>query len=148
MIDIVRATLDEKTIEELISLSLEWEKEDITFGYRKNTKEDLFEPCFLAKDESKTIGYIFGHYYDNEKQVADIAIGDKCFEVDELYVVKEYRNKGIGKILFDTLEEEVKDSVSYITLPTATKDYLRILHFYHDEVGMTFHSAFLFKKTK
>ena len=146
MIKIVKATLDDKTVDALIELSKEWASENITYGYRANQRSDLNEPCFLAIDDNQIIGYIFGHYYDNEKFIADIQVGDKCFDVDELFVKKEYRSQGIGKKLFHALEEEVKNNVSYITLPTATKDWQRILHFYDDEVGMTFHSAFLFKK--
>lgn len=143
-----KAVLDEDTVKQLIDLSLIWEKEEITFGLRHNTKEDLEEPCFIAVDNNKIIGYIFGHYYVNDKDLNYGKKGDKCFDVMELYVLPEYRNKGIGKKLFSILESEVSKEASYITLSTATKDYRRILKFYSEEVDMTFHDAFFFKKTK
>ncbi len=69
-----------------------------------------------------------------------------CFEVMEIFVEKECRNKGIGKALFEYMENTVEEE--YITLCTATKNYKAILHFYIEEVGMNFHSASLFKKKK
>lgn len=147
MVEYKKVTLDDNVVSQLIELSKLWAQEDITFGYVPNERSDLNEPCIVALEGDKIIGYIFGHYYDNEKKIADIAIGDKCFEVDELYVLKEYRSQGIGKRLFELMNEEVKDNVSFITLPTGTKDYKKILKFYVEITDMTFHSAFLFKKT-
>ena len=150
MIEIKRATLDKDTVEQLIKLSYLWEEEDITFGLHHNTESNLKEPCYIALDNNEIVGYIFGHYYDNEKVVSNdeggIPIGEKCFDIDEIYIKKEYRNQGIGKKLFDKLEEEVKHNCKWLTLPTSTKDYKKILHFYSEVIGMTFHSAFLFKK--
>ena len=147
MIKIVKSKLTDEVVNELIELSKAWEQEDITYGYHSNQRSDLNEPCFLALDDHKVVGYVFGHYYDNEKIIADIKVGDHCFMIDEIYVIKEYRSQGIGKRLFEAMEKEVKDNCLYITLPTSTKDWERILHFYNKEAGLTFHSAFLFKKT-
>ena len=145
-IKIIRATLDDSTAATLLELSKEWEAEDITYGYRANTREDLEEPCFLAKDGEEIVGYIFGHFYTEERKQSYCRIGARCFDVAELYVRKDHRGQGIGKRLFRTIEDAVKGEAEFITLPTATKDYRRILRFYDEEAGMTFHSAFLFKK--
>ena len=72
--------------------------------------------------------------------------GTACFEVVEIFVEEEYRNQGIGRSLFEYMESNIDDE--YIVLSTATKNHKAILHFYIDEVGMNFHSAFLFKKTE
>ena len=85
MIEYKKATLDKDTIEQLIKLSYLWEEEDITFGLHHNTESDLHEPCYIALDDKEIVGYIFGHYYNNEKVVADIIKGDKCFDIDELH---------------------------------------------------------------
>lgn len=55
--------LDNDTINELIELSKKWVEEDCSRGIITNTKEDLNEPLFVAIDNNKIIGYIFGHYY-------------------------------------------------------------------------------------
>lgn len=143
-----RAALDDETVKKLIELSYIWEKEDITFGFRHNERSDLNDVCYIAIDKGNIVGYIFGEYYTNDKYSAFANIGDKFFFINEIFVHPDYRSKGIGKKLFSLIEKEVKDNVTCITLGTATKDYQKILNFYIKEVGMTFHSAFLFKKTK
>lgn len=151
MIEIKKAIFTDEVVEQLINLSHVWSKEDISNGLIPNTKEDLKEPCYIAAKDNKIVGYIFGHYYSNEKRISienggSIPIGEKCFDIDELYVLKEYRHQGIGKRLFISIENEVKKNTKYITLGTSTRDYRKILHFYIEEVDMTFHSAFLYKK--
>ena len=137
--------LDKTTLDELIELSRKWVEEDCSYGLVENTPKDIEEPLCVAVENDKIIGYIFGHYYTVEKKTSYIDIGCKCFSVDELYVLPEYRNQGIGKELFKQLENEVKDSCTYITLSTSTKNYKKILHFYVEELDMNFHSAFLIK---
>ena len=132
--------------EQLIELSKVWADEDITNGLVPNDISDLKEPCFAAFSKGRIVGYTFGHYYEADKKINTITPGSKCFEIDEIFVLKEHRNKGIGKSLFKEIEMEAKKEAEYITLPTSTKDYKRILHFYIEEMDMTFHSAFLYKK--
>ena len=146
MIEIKKTALTEDIITQLIELSLIWEKEDISFGLRANEKEDLKEPCFIALDGNKVVGYTFGHFYESEKKTSYAALGEKCFSVDELYVLPEYRSKGIGKRLYQAIEDEVKGQCHCINLVTSTKDYKRILRFYDEEAGMVFHDAFFAKR--
>lgn len=146
MIEYRRATLSEEEISQLVQLSIEWEKEEVTGGLRSNTKDDLHLPMYLALDNNKIVGYIFGHFYNRETKLWDIDIGTKCFDVDELYVAPNYRSQGIGKKLFSLLEEEVKKETQYMTLGTSTYDFRRIFKFYISEVGMSFHSALFLKK--
>ena len=146
MVKISKAVFDEDTVNQLIELSKIWEKEDITNGLRSNTREDLLEPCFVAKDGSKIVGYIFGEYVEQSRKVGYIERGDKCFYVSEVYVLKEYRSQGIGRQLFTAIEEEIKGKAQFLTLSTSTKDYEKILSFYTKCVNMDFHDAFLIKK--
>lgn len=140
--------LDEKTIQKLIELSKKWQEEDCSYGMIANTEEDIKEPLCVAVDNDEIVGYIFGHYYVTENKTSYIDIGCECFTVDELYVLPEYRSQGIGKELFKRMEKAVKDSCTYITLSTSTKDYKKILHFYVEELDMNFHSAFLIKSVE
>ena len=147
MIEIKRINVNECS-EQLIELSKIWMEEDITNGLVPNELSDLKEPCYVAFDGDKIVGYTFGHFYNADKKINTIKEGDKCFEIDEIYVLKEYRSQGIGRKLFQAIEEEVHKGVEFITLPTSTKDYKKILSFYVEMMDMTFHSAFLYKKTK
>lgn len=147
MIEIKRINVNEYS-DQLIELSKVWCEEDITNGLVPNELSDLKEPCYAAFDGDKIVGYTFGHFYNADKKINTIKEGDKCFEIDEIYVLKEYRSQGIGRKLFQAIEEEVHKEVEFITLPTSTKDYKKILNFYVEMMDMTFHSAFLYKKTK
>lgn len=137
--------LDEDTIDQLICLSKKWKEEDCCYGMEVNTKSDLNEPLAVALDKGKIVGYIFGHFYSQEKKTSYIEIGEPCFSIDEFYVLPEHRCMGIGKKLFQLIENEVKSQCKYITLSTSTKNYKAILKLYIEELGMNFHSAFLYK---
>ena len=144
---IKQVELNENISSQLISLSEDWENENSCHGYRKNTLEDIQgNRIIVAIEDDEIIGYLWGHNEATKKDTSIYRVGEKCFEVEELYVRPEFRNKGIGKKLFKYMEEVVKDEVSLITLGTATKNYRSILHFYIDELGMEFWSAALFKR--
>lgn len=130
---------------QLIELSRLWVEEDCSYGMIVNEESDLTEPLVVALDDDRIVGYCFGHYYNQEKKTSTIPVGSTCFSVDELYVLQSYRGKGIGKTLFAQLENTVSESCSYLTLSTSTKNYKGILKLYVEELGMCFHSAFLFK---
>lgn len=147
MVEIKRIYIEEYS-EELIELSKIWCDENITNGLVANSKDDLKEPCYAAFDNNEMVGYIFGHYYTYERKSNAIPTGSKCFDIDELYVLKEYRSKGVGGKLFKAVEEEVNKEADFITLVTSTKDYKKILYFYTEMVDMTFLYADLYKKVK
>ena len=144
---ITEAKPDQKILNRLIELSIEWEKENSCHGYRRNQEDDIKgNRIFIVEEDKEIIGYLFGHSAESKDQSSIIPDGTNCFEVMEIFVCKEYRNKGIGRKLFAFMEEHIEDE--YITLSTATKNWKAILHFYIEEMDMDFHSARLFKKKK
>lgn len=148
MITYKRAKLTQEEINQLINLSQMWVDEDCSFGMVTNTKDDIHNPLYLAYDKERIVGYIMGEFFVEDRKRSYIEIGEKCFEVQEIYVLPSYRNKGIGKKLYSLLENEVKDKVKYIVLATTTKDYKKALKFYTEDNDMVYHSSFLIKKTK
>lgn len=137
--------LDEDTVCQLIELSRLWVEEDCAYGIVINEAEDLRAPVAVALDGDKIVGYCFGHSYIQEKKKSYMEAGERCFEVDELYVMPAHRGTGIGRELFQMIEREAKKTCAYLTLATSTKNYKSILKLYIEELGMNFHSAFLIK---
>ena len=145
--EITETALTEDVLAELIRFSRDWEAENSTFGYRANEKADIEgERIFLAREDGRTVGYLFGHCFDSENMKSIMPEHSRCFEVEELYVVPERRSRGIGGALVEYAAEAVKDGADYLTLSTATKNWTAILHFYLEELDMTFWSARLFRK--
>lgn len=139
--------LNEMVLSKLVSLSEDWERENCCWGYQKNARKDIDgNRVFVAWEEDKIIGYLFGHKKTADKSTAIYQRNESYFEIEELYVKPEYRNKGIGTQLFQFVEELMKDDVHLMMLGTAAKNYRAILHFYIEELGMEFWSAALFKR--
>lgn len=148
MIEYEIRKLDKDSTDQLIELSRLWVEEDCSYGMVANTASDLKEPLAVALEGERIVGYVFGHFYEQKNKTSYTEIGSNCFSVDELYVQPQYRNQGVGKMLFRILENYVQKKCSYITLATSTKDYKAILKLYIEELGMNFHSAFLIKGTE
>ena len=138
---------DDAVLALLIAFSEDWAAENSCFGYRPNERSDILgNRIFLAEEDGKAVGYLFGKVYQSEKMKSIMPEGTPYFEVEELYVTPQRRCRGIGEKLFKTAERAVKAEAEYIVLSTATKNWKAIFHFYLDELDMTFWSARLFKK--
>lgn len=146
--NILDVKLNDDILNELLSLSLAWEKEDCCYGYVANKKSDFENKrIFIVKDDNKIIAYLLGSIKKASNMNSIIKDNEKYFELDELYVLPKYRLNGIGKDLYNFAEQTIKkDNLKYIFLSTASKNYKAILHFYIDIVGMNLWSAKLYKK--
>ena len=139
--------LTEAVLETLIAFSRDWEAENSCHGYRANERADIEGMrVFLAEENSRVIGYLFGRPFRSEKASSIMPDGTPYFEIEELYVVPERRSRGVGRALMAAAEQAVKGEVEYIMLSTASKNWRAVLHFYIDEAGMEFWSARLFRK--
>lgn len=135
-------------INDVVALSLLWENEEISNGYQHNELTDIVgNRIFVAQQENETVGYLFGEMKQAENISSIISDNANYFEIEELYVKKDFRSKGIGEQLFVFVEDQVKiDGAEYLLLNSATKNYKAVLHFYIDVVGMSFACADFFKK--
>lgn len=131
----------------LAQMSGEWEIENNCRGYIRNDEEYLSGfRIFVAETGGKVIGYIMGTAETSKDMAAVMPDNTTYFEIEELYIKPAYRSSGVGHTLMKYLEDKLlSENIEKIVLSTATKDYKRILHFYIDEMGMSFWSARLFK---
>jgi ribosomal protein S18 acetylase RimI-like enzyme len=134
----------------IAKLSSDWEKENNCRGYLRNDEEYLSGfRIFVAEAGGKVIGYIFGSAETSKDMGAVMPDNSTYFEIEELYIKPEYRSKGVGRTLMKYLEDTLlTENIDKIVLSTASKDYKRILHFYIEEMGMSFWSARLFKELR
>lgn len=142
------AALTDALAETLIACSAAWEAENSCFGYRQNELADLAgRRIFIAEADGALIGYLFG-LTERTKQETSVASADTpYFEVEELYIVPQWRSRGVGRALFHMAEEAAcAEGLPLLMLGTATKNWRAILHFYLDELDMEFWSARLFKR--
>lgn len=142
------AEMTEELEKELIRFSADWEAEDSCRGYRANTHEDLAgRRVFLAEEDGEILAYLFGLRETAKERSTVMDAGTDYFELEELYVVPERRSQGVGRNLFAFAEDVLRqEKTPFLMLSTATKNARAILHFYLDELGMTFWNARLFKK--
>ena len=148
MYRIEKVTLTKSIMNELIDLSKLWKEEAISLGITPNTKND-----FVGKDiyvsynsKNKIVGYLLCSYFIENKEKPTIPSRSKVCFVDEVYVMKRYRSKGIGRMLFNEMNKDIKGKCDYIELVTSTKDHKRIFNFYENILDMNFWSAMFFKK--
>lgn len=139
--------LNQTLAKTLIKLSLEWQNEEISYGYRQNTIDDLKDKrIFIVKEKEEIIAYLLGHQKIQATTTSILEKDSPFFEIDELYVSKAYRSQGIGKQLMTFVENKLKqENIHHLQLTTSTKKYQSILHFYIEEMGMEFWSARLYK---
>ena len=146
---IVEIDLCTDALAEVIALPQDWEQENITWGLRANTEEDLAGMrIFAAYEGDRLTGYAAVSASATERPYSMVpTVGTRCWEIEELYVIPEMRGRGVGRALYMHAEEKAReDGAEFVFLSTATKDYRRILKFYIDEMGMEFWNARLFKK--
>lgn len=148
LIDIRLATEKDKL--QILELSKEWENENSTYGFYADELDYINENrCFVAHIEDTVIAYLFGKVFESKQMKSIMPEGTLYFELEEIYVTPKYRNYGIGSMLFDYLENTLRDEkITQMVLSTATKNYESIFNFYIKHMGMSFWSARLFKEIK
>ena len=102
---------------------------------------------FVAVENNMIVGYVYGDFYQETKARSYAKINDKYFELEELYVLPEYRNLGVGQKLFKKIEKYAKQNgAKTLRLNAVSKNYKSLLNFYIDILGMEYISAYLIKK--
>ena len=137
-----------RLLEQLLGLSKAWADEKCCPAYDPNDESEFRgKSIYAAFDGQNMIAFAMGHEKVLEEKTSYNSIGERAFELDEIYVSKEYRNRGVGKALYAFLEADVKDKVDLIALIAISYRYKELLDLYIDELGFDFRYALLVKRT-
>lgn len=133
MIILVRQA-EERDLAALAALSLDWEAEDITRGFRAEGPEifraRLGSFCLVAESDNQTVGYAVATLaVAGEEHASVIDPGTHYLNVTDLYVSRPYRSQGVGRMLMQRLHEAAEtEGVSFSLLFSMTRDQERKSH--------------------
>lgn len=132
---------------ELIRLSQQWADEKTCPSYSANDAQDfLNHDLFLAFDDDALVAYAMGDRKELTITTGYNEEGELAFELDELYVLPSYRQQGLGKDLYQYLEDSVRQEVDVLKVTATSYRYQDLLRFYVDDLGLEFRYAFLVKR--
>lgn len=101
----------------------------------------------VALFNGQILGYCYGDIAEEVKKRSYAEVGDRYFDLDEIYVLPDFRNMKIGERLFKFVEDYAqKQGCKTIRLNAVSKSYNQLLKFYIDKLEMNFISAYLIKK--
>ncbi|MCL2831770.1 MAG: Dam family site-specific DNA-(adenine-N6)-methyltransferase [Treponema sp.] len=118
----------------VMELQNEWFFENITCGVVPDAADEILrfpkEFFFIAADNKKVIGYAASEVIkDNKYNV--FPKGAEYLSVNDLYISKDYRSKGIGANLLSMTEEKAREyGLQDIFISSATKDAAAVREFY------------------
>lgn len=149
MIEYKKVTVkdDDKIMEELLALSKAWADEHSCPAYYENEPDEFINhSVYIATDDGRIVAYALGNIIELKEKTSYNEIGEKSFELDEIYVEPEYRNRGIGSALYKFVEEDVREKVDVIGVIATSYEYEKLLNFYVNELDMSFNHALLVKR--
>jgi len=121
-------------LHEIAQLQQQWAAEQITYGFVAGTPEqiavDLTPYCYVLKDAQRVIGYLMAEVrHDNEYCV--FPNGASFIDVNDLFISKDYRSRGLGKVLLGRCEADARQNgIQHMLLSSATKDAEAVRQFY------------------
>ena len=102
---------------------------------------------YVAYLDNVMVGYAYGCYETQKRSTSFYNKDDKTFYLEEIYVLKEYRSKGVGAKLYEAIEKDAKkDNCTAIELICASKDKVKAINFYQNQLGLTMWSVHFIKQ--
>lgn len=124
-------------IESIFQLDHLWDEENVAYVFTYGTREEFiadferFQKYFLvAESDGQIVGYVNGSVLVNEK-VAVLPEQETYLEIENIYVMPEFRNIYVGGDLIEKLLDVAEQNgIKRFVVSTVTKDMDRILKFY------------------
>jgi ribosomal protein S18 acetylase RimI-like enzyme len=124
-------------VESIFQLDKLWDEENIAYVFTYGSREDFmadferFQKYFLvAESDGQIVGYINGSVLINEK-VAVLPEQETYLEIENIYVLPQFRNRHVGGDLIEKLLEIAEQNgIKRFVVTTVTKDMDRIVKFY------------------
>lgn len=114
-------------------LQQQWFEEDNVHGFVPENQmqiETALDSYSVAEISGRIVGFISGSVLISEG-MAVIPAGESYLEIDNLYILPEFRNQGIGSSLIAQMLARAKEQgVSYALVYSAAKNIRDILKFY------------------
>ena len=135
-------------LSQLLALSRDWAEEKTCPAYFANEEVDFLDKdIYIALEGDTIVAYAYGEIKELTEATSYNQIGEKAFDLEELYVVPAWRRRGVGKELYRFLEEQNREQVDVIGVTAVSYQYEKLLRLYIDELGFDFKYAQLAKRT-
>jgi ribosomal protein S18 acetylase RimI-like enzyme len=135
----------------VVQLERLWEHETIAYGDFNPMSQEAFMAIlesfpayfFVAESDGQIVGYIHGSLHRN-KRVEVIPEQEPYVEIENLYVKRDFRNRGVGSALLERLFAVAgQDGIERFLVATASKDTDKILRFYRSHGFTPWHIQFV-----
>ena len=135
-------------LEKVANLNKEFVEEKICNGITLDTIDYLKSHIvFVVEEKDEIVGYAYGSIKESDRETSYMHKGVNCFYLEEMYIKKPYRNRGVGKKLFEQIEDYAKhNECDNIQVVAVSKSYEKLLKFYIINLDFDFLSAHLIKK--
>lgn len=130
----------------VVELSQQWAAENRTYGYTAETLQTL-RPCRIccAVRAGGVVGFLFGQRKISEGMCV-IPRDSLYFDVTGVYVRPECRGRGIGRAIFDYVEQSLRrEHLHYLLLSMAEREPGKIRKYYAEKIGTTVWTTTFYK---
>jgi ribosomal protein S18 acetylase RimI-like enzyme len=124
----------ESDVQFIHRLQQRWFAEGEVYGFvpesQEQVKATLNSYLLVAEANNEIVGFISGSIHCSEG-LAVIPDGESYLEIDNLYILPEYRRQGIGSSLINRCLAKAKETgITYALLYSAAKEIHSVLRFY------------------